>query len=72
MQRCSWRARLIVTWNISAQIVPGPSLGRDADCCQVNLIAWRDAGMDDARWLRLVRCHQVEILLIQARLAVPS
>lgn len=53
---------------ILAQVVPGPVLGHAADVCQVNLIAWRQHGMSDERWLRLVRCHEVEILLIQARL----
>jgi hypothetical protein len=36
--------------------------------CRISLHAWRTAGMDDARWLRLVRCHELEVLLIQARL----
>ena len=55
---------------IRALVVPGPAIGRDDHCCDVSLLAWRDAGMDDARWLRLVRCHEVEVLLIQARLAL--
>jgi hypothetical protein len=36
--------------------------------CVVSLHARRTPDMDDARWLRLVRCHEVEILLIQAQL----
>lgn len=47
---------------IRAQVVPSPR------GCTVSLHAWRTPEMDDARWLRLVRCHEVEILLIQARL----
>jgi hypothetical protein len=37
--------------------------------CIVSLIAWRERSMVDARWERLVACHEVEILLIQALLA---
>ncbi|MDB5858808.1 MAG: hypothetical protein JWQ76_2497 [Ramlibacter sp.] len=36
--------------------------------CRISLHATRTADMDDARWLRLVRCHELEVLLIQARL----
>jgi len=50
---------------IHARVVPDPATG---GCC-VSLHAARTASMDDARWQRLVRCHEVEILLIQARLA---
>ena len=42
---------------------------RKRNSCIVSLIAWRDATMDDARWRRLIACHEVEILLIQALLA---
>jgi hypothetical protein len=44
--------------------------GTDSPRCRIALHASRQAGMDDARWLRLVRCHEVEVLLIQARLTV--
>ncbi|CAN5551116.1 hypothetical protein BH10PSE18_BH10PSE18_44690 [soil metagenome] len=43
-----------------------------ADRCRVTPHAARDPGMDDARWLRLVRCHEVEVLLIQGRLAIAA
>jgi hypothetical protein len=35
----------------------------------VTLVAWRDATMSDARWERLVACHEVEIRLVQALLS---
>jgi hypothetical protein len=35
----------------------------------VTLVAWRDASMSEARWERLVACHEVEIRLVQALLA---
>ena len=55
---------------IRAVVAPvGPANAAKPVSCLVTLIAWRDASMDDARWLRLVRCHDTEILLIQALLA---
>ena len=36
--------------------------------CRISLLATRTADMDDARWLRLMHCHEVEVLLIQGRL----
>ena len=36
--------------------------------CVVTLIAWRDPSMAQARWERLVACHEAEIRLIQALL----
>jgi len=53
---------------IAAVVVRGVDIGQPVEVCQVNLLAWRHAGMDDERWLRLVRAHEVEVLLIQARL----
>ncbi len=57
---------------IAATVVPGSAAGLHADQCQVHLFAWRHHDMSDARWLRLVRCHEVEILLIQAQLERPN
>lgn len=53
---------------IMARVVPGPVTGRSAGRCLVSLIAWRDTGMDEARWRRLVACHEAEILLIKAQI----
>ena len=39
----------------------------DASSCRVVLRAERPMGMTDERWNRLVRCHEVEVLLIQSR-----
>lgn len=36
--------------------------------CVVSLIAWRERSMTEARWERLVACHETEIRLIQALL----
>ena len=36
--------------------------------CVVSLIAWREPSMTEARWERLVACHEAEIRLIQALL----
>jgi hypothetical protein len=73
-------ARLIVDYHVGtdpqalvprvmARVVPGEATGRDKRSCVVTLIAWRDASMSDARWERLVACHEVEIRLVQAQLA---
>ena len=54
---------------VMARVVPGETTGRDRGSCLVTLVAWRDASMTEARWERLVACHEVEILLVQAQLA---
>ena len=36
--------------------------------CVVSLIVWREPSMTQARWERLVACHEAEIRLIQALL----
>lgn len=48
-------------------LAPGPD-GRSR--CSITLHATRSPDMSDARWLRLVRCHEVEVLLIEGRLAL--
>lgn len=57
-----------LTPRIMAKIVPGPQIGRPVDTCLVTLLAWRDAGMDDARWHRLKVSHEAEIVLIQSQI----
>lgn len=54
---------------ISARVVPGATCGLPDDRCYASLLAWRPATMDDARWERLCRAHEVEILLIAAQCA---
>jgi hypothetical protein len=53
---------------IQARVQPGAELGFDEDSCVVTLIAWRTAGMDDARWQRLQNTHEVEIDIIRSEL----
>jgi hypothetical protein len=53
---------------ISARVIPGPVCGLPAASCYVTLMAWRTAGMDDARWARLRAAHDAEIWLIKARI----
>jgi hypothetical protein len=68
------RARMTVVYHVGGapdalqpriRAVVEPAEG----ACRISLHATRAPGMDDARWLRLVRCHEVEVLLIQAHLA---
>ena len=53
---------------ISARVIPGPVLGYEGDRSLVTLVAWREAGMSDDRWSRLVASHEAEILLLRARI----
>jgi hypothetical protein len=73
-------ARLIVDYHVGtnpralaprvmARVIPGDATGRSRRSCLVTLVAWRDASMSEARWERLVACHEVEIRLVQALLA---
>lgn len=68
-------ARMTVTYHVGGapdalqpRIHATVEAGADTDGCRISLHASRTADMDDARWLRLVRCHELEVLLIQARL----
>lgn len=47
---------------IMIRVVPGDVLERDPGTCLISLIAWRQAGMDDARWAGLRSGHESEIL----------
>ena len=40
----------------------------DDDSCVLIMLATRSADMDENRWLRLQRCHETELDLIQAQL----
>jgi hypothetical protein len=53
---------------ISGRVVPGAALGLGDDRCLVTLLAWRPADMSDERWRRLTASHEVEVLLLQARI----
>ena len=72
-------ARLIVDYHVGtnprtltprvmARVIPGETTGRGKRSCLVSLVAWRDASMTEARWERLMACHEVEIRLVQALL----
>lgn len=73
------RARLAIDYHVGtdaaalaprimARVVPGEVVGRASKSCLVSLVAWRDAKMPQARWERLIACHEVEIRLVQALL----
>ena len=47
---------------IMIRVVPGTVLEGDPQSCVVSLIAWRQAGMDEARWAGLRSGHEAEIL----------
>jgi hypothetical protein len=50
---------------IMAKVLP------HAQGCVVCLMAWRSPDMSDARWARLIACHEAEIHLIQSILETP-
>lgn len=52
---------------ISARIIPADVCGLEKGTCYLTLDAWRSAGMDEARWERLCRAHEAEILLIKSQ-----
>lgn len=54
---------------IAARVVPGPACGLAEDECYASLLAWRTASMDNARWDRLCKSHEVEILMIAGQIA---
>lgn len=60
-------SRLKRSPRIVARVVPGPVCGLGEGACYASLIAWRGADMDDARWERLRRAHEIEILLIKSQ-----
>lgn len=47
---------------IAARVLPHQS------GCVVSLAAWRSQTMSDARWARLIACHEAEIHLVQSLL----
>ena len=51
---------------ISIRVIAGEVYGNLPTFCLVTIDAWRDAGMDDARWRQLCMCHETEILLVKA------
>jgi hypothetical protein len=53
---------------ISARVVPAEVCGLGANQCYVTLIAWRAAGMSDARWQQLCAAHEAEILLVKGQI----
>lgn len=57
-----------LTMRVSVKVVPGPDFGYSADECMITLLGWRPKDMTDERWRRLRAFHEVEILLIDARL----
>jgi len=53
---------------VSIKVVPGADFGHGPDTCLITLIGWRSKDMTDDRWRRLCAFHEVEILMIEARL----
>jgi hypothetical protein len=52
--------------SISARVVPGEAIGRDAATCVVTLMAWRADSRE--AWLATAEIHHLEMRMIKARL----
>jgi len=69
------RKRLLVDYYVGthsarlASRMMARAFRRTRNSCVVSLVAWRVASMDQTRWERLIACHEVEVLLIQALLS---
>jgi hypothetical protein len=67
--------RLLVDYHVGTKAtrlaprIMARAIPRTRNSCLVSLVAWREPSMTDARWERLVACHEAEIRLIQALLA---
>ncbi|MEZ5653216.1 MAG: hypothetical protein R3E87_22000 [Burkholderiaceae bacterium] len=53
---------------IVAHVMDGAVLGGDAGGCVITLLAWRTAGMSDARWASLCAGHEAEVQTVRALL----
>ena len=52
--------------SVSARVIPGEAIGRDAATCVVPLMTWR--GDRREAWLATAEIHHVEVRMIKARL----
>ncbi|MCC7319900.1 MAG: hypothetical protein IT542_02875 [Rubellimicrobium sp.] len=53
---------------VSIRVMPGPDWGLPEDNCLVAMTTWRAGWMDDARWDRTRRTHELEVLLFKAQI----
>lgn len=53
---------------VSIRVTPGPDWGLPEDSCLVAMTTWRAGWMDDARWERTQRTHELEVLLFKAQI----
>lgn len=53
---------------ISIRVTPGPDWGLPEASCLVAMTTWRADWMDDARWARTVKTHELEVLLFKAQI----
>lgn len=57
-----------LTRRISARVVPGEVVKRDAGTCVVALMVWRTPDQDEAAWRQVGEIHRAEMHLIKGRL----
>ncbi|GHC20339.1 hypothetical protein GCM10007291_19120 [Gemmobacter nanjingensis] len=53
---------------VSIRVTPGPDWGLPAGACLVAMTTWRAGWMDDDRWMRTRKTHELEVLLFKAQI----
>ena len=53
---------------VSIRVTPGPDWGLPETSCLAAMTTWRAGWMDDARWMRTVKSHELEVLLFRAQI----
>lgn len=53
---------------VSIRVVPGADWGLPEGSSMVAMTTWRACWMDDARWERTCRTHELEVLLFKAQM----
>ncbi len=53
---------------VSIRVTPGPDWGLPEQSCLVAMTTWRAGWMDDGRWERTRKTHELEVLLFKAQI----
>ncbi|MBC2835747.1 hypothetical protein [Paragemmobacter straminiformis] len=53
---------------VSIRVASGPDWGLPETACLVAMTTWRAGWMDDARWQRTCKTHELEVLLFKSQI----
>ncbi|MDX5349730.1 MAG: SRPBCC family protein [Paracoccaceae bacterium] len=53
---------------VSIRVTPGPDWGLPETACLAAMTTWRAGWMDEARWERTRKSHELEVLLFRAQI----